>query len=122
MKNKNNKIIIEILISLQVLMLIGTMLYWLPFKSVEWAEIIYNNPITDALVEFYFDGLASLISIIIAFAVIICAIKGLYSMYKEKTSTSKRIISYLIYAIISLGALVIHCITFVYVFNCKIAG
>ncbi len=122
MKQKRNKIIMAILISLLALGLIGTLIFRLPDVSVEWARLIINNPITREIRYMYWDCLPSLISIPISFANGICAIKGLHSMYKEKTSTSKRIIGYLVYALISLCAVVIHCITFDYVFSAMIAG
>ena len=122
MTRKRSKIIMAILIFLLALSLIGILIFWLPKTSVDMAKLISSNPLTLTVRRIHWDPYPYLISIPIAFANVICAIKGLYSIYKERTSTPKRIIGYLIYMIISLGALVIHWLTFVFVIECIIAG
>ena len=122
MKQKRSKIIMAILIFLLAISLIGVLVFWLPDISVEWARLIYDNPITREICHMFWSFIPSLICIPIAFANVICAVKGLRLVYKEKTSTSKRLIGYWIYAIISSGALVVHWLTFVYVVECTIAG
>ena len=122
MEKKRIKIIRTILISLLALGLIGTLIFWLPSVSVEWASLIIDNSITCEIRHMHWSCIPSLISIPISLANVICAIKVLCLMYKEKISKPKCIIGYLIYTLISLGAVVIHCITFDYVFSCMIAG
>ena len=119
---KKHKIMMAVLIFLLALGLIGTLIFWLPSVSVEWANLIINNPITCEIRHMYWNCLPSLISIPISLANVIYTIMGLRSMYKTKTLTHKRIIGYLIYVIVSLGAIVVNCITFDYVFSCMIAG
>lgn len=109
-----------VLIILLVLGLMGALIFILPQVSVEWANLILDNPITDKVWDIYWN--TSLLNILISFANVTYAVKGFYLMYKEKMSTPKCIIGYLIYAIISLGAIVVHCITFEYVFSAMISG
>lgn len=120
MKQKLNKM--DILISLLAISLIGVLIFWLLFVNVNIARLISSNPITLIVLFLYWKPPTYLIIIPIAFANVVCAVKGLRSIYKEKASTSKRIIGYWIYTIISLGAVVIHCITFVFVIGGVIAG
>ena len=122
MKQKHSKIIMVILIFLLAISLIGVLLFWLPDISINISRLVLNNPIIDEVRHIYWNINFYLIIIPIAFANVICAIKGLRLVYKEKTSTSKRLIGYWIYAIISSGALVVHWLTFVYVVECAIAG
>ena len=122
MTRKRSKIIMAILIFLLALSLIGILIFWLPKTSVDMAKLISSNPLTLTVRHIHWAPYPYLLSIPIAFANVICAVKCLYSMYKEKTSTPKCIIGYLIYMIISLGALVIHWLTFVFVIECIIAG
>ena len=119
-KQKRSKIIMAILIFLSVANLIGILIFRLPEVSVEWARLIYDNPITNKVYYAYWNINFYLISIPIIFANFLCAAKGLRLVYKEKTSAHKRIIGYWIYTIISSGVLAIHCYTFYYVVKCII--
>ncbi len=118
---KSKKIMV-VLISLLALGLIGTFIFKLPDVNVTMSRLIHSNPITDTVEDIYWRPPIYLIIIPIAFANVVYAAKVLRSMYKEKTSTHKCIIGYWIYMIISLGALVIHWLTFVYVIKCVLAG
>ena len=122
MTQKRSKIIMATLIFLLAISLIVVLIFLLPEVSVEWARLIIDNPITREICHIFWSFIPSLICIPIAFANIVCAVKGLRLVYKEKTSTFKRLIGYWIYAIISSGALVVHWLTFVYVVECAIAG
>lgn len=119
---KKRKITMSVLIILLALGLIGTLIFRLPGLGVEWARLILGNSITGKVRTIYWDCYPSLMNILIAFANVVYAVKGVYLIYKEKMSTSKGIIGYLIYTIISLGAIVVHCITFDYAFSAMIAG
>ena len=122
MKQKRSKIIMAILIFLLAISLIGVLLFWLPDISINISRLVLNNPIIDEVWHIYWNINSYVISIPVVFANVICAIKGLRLVYKEKTSAHKRIIGYWIYTIISSGALVVHWLTFVYVVECTIAG
>lgn len=122
MKPKHSNITMAVLIFLLAMSLIWNLIFQLPSVSTEIAKLIYSNTITHTLVNIYWDGLPSLISIPVSFANIIYAIMALHSVYKSKIPNKKSFIGYLIYATISLGALVIHCMTFYYIFSCLVAG
>lgn len=122
MNQKRNKRIMVILSSLMSISLVWALIFILPIVSVEAAGMVLSSQIIYELEHIYWSGIPSLVSIPISFANGIYAIKGLHSIYKEKTSTQKRIIGYLIYMIISLGTVIIHCITFDYVFSSMISG
>lgn len=122
MERKRNKIIMAILIFLLALSLIGILIFWLPSVNANVSRLIHSNPITNTVEDIYENINSYVIIIPIAFANVICAVKCLYSMYKEKPETHKRFIGYWIYTIISSGALVIHWLTFVFVIECIIAG
>ena len=120
MKQKRNKIIMAVLIFLLVISLTGVLIFWLPDISVNISRLVLNNPIIDEVWHIYWNINSYVISIPVVLANVVFAVKGLRSMYKEKTSTHKRIIGYWIYTIISSGVLVIHCYTFYYVVKCII--
>ena len=122
MKQNRNKIIMAVLIFLLAISLTGVLIFWLPDISVNISRRIHSNSITATMEDIYDNINSYVISIPITFANVICAVKGLRLVYKEKTSASKRLIGYWIYAIISSGALVVHWLTFVYVVECTIAG
>ena len=122
MKQKRSKIIMAILIFLLAASLIGVLVFWLPNVNANVSRRIHSNSITAMMEDIYENINSYVISIPITFANVICAVKGLRLVYKEKTSASKRLIGYWIYAIISSGALVVHWLTFVYVVECTIAG
>ncbi|MDE6710776.1 MAG: hypothetical protein K2J76_09845 [Oscillospiraceae bacterium] len=117
---KKHKIITVILISLMALSLICLLIFWLPFVSVEWARLIYDNPITDTLCDIY--NKFSLVCTPIAFFNAAYAIMWLEAMYKSKSATPKRLTKYWAYLAVSLGALVLHWISFREIFSWVIAG
>ena len=120
MKQKRSKIIMAILIFLLAVSSIGVLTIWLRKISVDISILVSSNPITHKLWFIYWNINSYVISIPVVFANVICAIKGLRLVYKEKTSAHKRIIGYWIYTIISSCILVIHCYTFYYVVKCII--
>lgn len=122
MEKKRNKITLIVLVSLLTVSLIWNLIFKLPSVSVEISRLIHSNPITDMLENIYWDGIPSLISIPISFTNLIYAIVRSHSVFKSKPSSKKRFIGYLIYAVVSLGALIIHCITFDYIFGALVAG
>ena len=122
MKCKRDKIIMVIILPLLLLNLIWALIFWLPLVSKDIGKLIWNNPILSTLWLIHNDFFAQVACFLISFANLFCAIAALRSMYKLKTSTSKHFISYLIYAIISSCAIIIHCITFWRIFMWVIAG
>ena len=122
MKCKRDKIIMVIILPLLLLNLIWALIFWLPLVSKDIGKLIWNNPMLSTLWLIHNDFFVQVACFLISFANLFYAIAALRSMYKLETSTSKRIISYLIYAIISLCAIVIHCITFWRIFMWVIAG
>ena len=122
MKCKRDKIIMVIILSFLLLNLIWALIFWLPLVSKDIGKLIWNNPMLSTLWLTHNNFFVQVACFLISFANLFYAIAALRSMYKLKTSTSKHIISYLIYAIISLCAIVIHCITFYRIFMWVIAG
>ena len=122
MKCKRDKIIMVIMLPLLLLNLIWALIFWLPLVSKDIGKLIWNNPMLSTLWLIHNDFFVQVACFLISFANLFYAIAALRSMYKLKTSTSKHFISYLIYAIISLCAIIIHCITFWCIFMWVIAG
>lgn len=103
--------------------LIWNLIFWLHEADTGISRLIHGNPITDKLWLIYLDiGLPSLLSIPISFVNAAYTIMWLEAMHKSKSTTPKRLIKCLIYLAVSLGALVIHWITFHYIFSSIIAS
>lgn len=122
MKQKSNKITLVTLIFLLAISLIWNLIFILPSINAEISRLIRSNPITYELRHMYWSCFPSLISIFVSFINAVYAIIGLFKQYKSKITSKKCFVGYLIYVIISLGALIIHCITHNYVFRCLVAG
>ena len=103
-----NRIIITILSILLILSLISTVLFWLE----EWLNP--NIPVTNAIWQVYWDVYPVWISVIVAFINVLCACIGIQLTYKTR---KKIFISYIIYVVISLLALISQCITSCYIFE-----
>lgn len=119
---KKHKIITVILIFLMALSLICLLILWLPFVSVEWARLIYDTPITATLAHFYDNFFTPLVCTLISFFNAAYAIMWLEAMHKSKSTTPKCMTKYWIYLAVSLGALVLHWISFREIFSWLIAG
>lgn len=124
MKQKTTKIII--LISLISATLIWNLIFWLPNVSAEVAKFIYGNPITHTLTTAYDDFFASLICVVFSFGNLVFASLVLFEKYQLKKYQSEnsdpKLTVYWVYTYISIGALVIHCISFHYIFQTYVSG
>lgn len=104
------------LIILSAYSLIWTLMFWFVYfaefyPGSEWISPLTHNPIFLALLSSpYLDFFPPLINITVSLANVICAINGLLSKSKSEISTVKR--GYKVYTVISLIALVIHCISY----------
>lgn len=119
MKQKTTKIII--LISLILVTLIWNLIFWLPDVSVEVAQFIYGNPITHTLTTAYDDFFVPLICVMLSFGNLVFALLILFGKHQSKKFQSEKsdekLMVYWVYTFISLGALVIHCIGFHFIFQ-----
>ena len=122
MKNKHWTMKNALLLLLLFIGFIWNFLFILPNISSEISKAINSNPITDTLEDIYWDGIPSLISILIAFVNVIYATKNIIPKYKLKQIPIPKVLWYFIYVIFSLIALIMHCTTFNYIINCMLAG
>ena len=134
---KKHKIITVILISLMALSLICLLIFWLPEIGAgiarlfhgdptdvytEISILILGNPITNTIEDFYYDFFTPLVCTLISFFNAAYAIMWLETMHKSKSTTPKRLTKYWIYLAVSLGALVLHWISFREIFSWIVAG
>ena len=122
MKYRHKKIITIVLICLLGASLIWHLTYNFTFISADVARIIFSNPITYSMQRFYDNFLSSQICIFISFINLCYAIMGLHKNYKSQETSKKLLVTYYVYAIISFIVLVIHCISFYYIFGHLVAG
>ncbi len=119
MKYKNgcfNRITIAVLIVILALSLMCTLSFWLE----EWFN--FNNPVTNTLQLIYWRVYPVWISVIIAFANVLCAIVGIQLTYKARKTDRKPFVSCLIYASISLAAFITNSVTAYFIFGCVIVS
>lgn len=122
MKRKHDKITITAMVSLMAVSLIWNLIFVLTSVSSEVSRAIHSNPITNMIEDSYDNFLTPQICILVSFVNLCYAIAGLYSIYKSQESIKKQMAGYWIYAVCSLSALIIHCISFNHVFSGLIAG
>ena len=120
MKTKNLKK--TILISLLAVGVIWNLFFLLPIINSELSRFINSKFIMDMIADSYDNFLSPQVCILVSFVNLWYAVVELYSEYKVQKSSVKRFVGYWIYAIGSVAALVIHCISFNYVFSCLVAG
>ena len=121
MNNKKHRTTMIILNVLLFISLIWTLIFKLPSVNADFSRFIHSNPILDTIENAYWNG-GFLIPFPISIANVIYSIMCLHSTYKSQRPNYKQTVEYLTYTIISLFALVIHCITFNYIIECIIAG
>ncbi|MDE5742697.1 MAG: hypothetical protein K2H90_09640 [Oscillospiraceae bacterium] len=134
---KKHKIITVILMYAMAFSLILPLLLWLPeigsaisklfhgdriHVYTEIAIFIQGNSIMYTLADFYNNFFTPLICTFIAFFNTAYAIMWLEAVYKFKSEVSKRPVRYWIYLAVSLGALVLHWLSFREIFSWLIAG
>ena len=94
----------------------------MPSVSAEVSRIIHSNPITNFMQHLYDNFLAPQICILVSFINLCYAFIKLQKNYKSHKTTKKMLCIYCAYAIISLAALVIHCISFHCILGSLLAG
>ena len=119
MKQKRDKVIKGILISLLAISIVWSLIFHLSYTGSEILWAITSNPILRELRHIYWSCFPSLISVIVAFANVIYSGMELHSSYKAQGTKKTPSV---IYLIISLGALLLHLITHDYVFSALVAG
>lgn len=123
---KLQKTIIMILIFLLSASLIWSMIFWLPDVGAAAAQFIYGNSVTHALTSAYDDFFTPLICTFFSFANVVFAVCVLLKKHHVKKYPSAEAVEtltlYWVYTFVSAAALIVHCLSFIYIFSCLIAG
>lgn len=109
--SKQRKIITVILMSVMIVCFIWNLIFLLAYNNSDMAKLIQSNSIMNSLESNYRCGLPALLSIPIAAVNVFYSINDLYLIYKSKKETIKKLRFQLIYSVVSLSILVLHCIT-----------
>ena len=109
--SKQRRIITVILMSVMIVCFIWNLIFLLAYNNSDIAKLIQSNSIMNSLENNYRCGLPALLSIPIAAVNVFYSINDLYLIYKSKKETIKKLRFQLIYSIVSLSILVLHCIT-----------
>lgn len=117
---------IKLMIVLLSATLIWALNFWIPEIGAGAAQLIYGNPLTHTLSSAYDDFFPTLLCVLFSFANLVCAGLTLFDTSQAKKYQPERandkLTVYWVYIFVSLGALVIHCLGFRYVFAALIAG
>lgn len=106
-----NRLTIIILSFLLILSLISTISFWLE-------ELLNPNiSVTIAIWRVYWDVYPAWISVIAAFLNVLCAYTGIQLTYRTREIKKRVFINCIIYEVISLAVMVVHCITSCYIFE-----
>lgn len=121
-KRKNT--IIIVLVSLLAAGMTWSLIFWLPDVSVALARMIQGNPVTNALTSAYYDFFTSLLCAVFSFFSLIFAGLDLFEMYvKRRTGEAVgKLTMNWVWTFVSLGALVVHGLSFRYIFLMYAAG
>lgn len=109
--SKQRRIITVILMSVMIVCFIWNLIFLLAYNNSDIAKLIQSNSIMNSLESNYRCGLPALLSIPIAAVNVFCSINELYLIYKSEREAIKKLRFQLIYSVISLSILVLHCIT-----------
>ncbi len=109
--SKQRKIITVILMSVMIVCFIWNLIFLLAYNNSDIAKLIQSNSIMNSLESNYRCGLPALLSIPIAAVNVFCSINELYLIYKSEREAIKKLRFQLIYSVISLSILVLHCVT-----------
>ena len=109
--SKQRRIITATLMSVMIVCFIWNLIFLLAYNNSDIAKLIQSNSIMNSLENNYRCGLPALLSIPIAAVNVFYSINDLYLIYKSKKETIKKSRFQLIYSVISLSILVLHCVT-----------
>lgn len=116
---------IKLMIVLLSATLIWALIFWIPEIGTGAARLIYGNPLTHTLSSAYDDFRSTLLCVLFSFANLVYAGLALFDTAQAKKYQPERaednLTAYWVYTFVSLGALVIHCFGFHYVFSMLIA-
>ena len=97
--------------SVMIVCFIWNLIFLLAYNNSDIAKLIQSNSIMNSLENDYRCGLPALLSIPIAAVNVFCSINDLYLIYKSEREAIKKLRFQLIYSVVSLSILVLHCIT-----------
>ncbi len=109
--SKQRRIITVTLLSVMIVCFIWNLIFLLAYNNSDMAKLIQSNSIMNSLESNYRCGLPALLSIPIAAVNVFCSINELYLIYKSEREAIKKLRFQLIYSVVSLSILVLHCIT-----------
>ena len=109
--SKQRRIITVTLMSVMIVCFIWNLIFLLAYNNSDIAKLIQSNSIMNSLESNYRCGLPALLSIPIAAVNVFCSINELYLIYKSEREAIKKLRFQLIYSVVSLSILVLHCIT-----------
>ncbi|MBR4022993.1 MAG: hypothetical protein IKI94_10495 [Ruminococcus sp.] len=109
--SKQRKIITVTLMSVMIVCFIWNLIFLLAYNNSDIAKLIQSNSIMNSLENDYRCGLPALLSIPIAAVNVFYSINDLYLIYKSKKEAIKKLRFQLVYSIVSLSILVLHCVT-----------
>ena len=109
--SKQRRIITVILMSVMIVCFIWNLIFLLAYNNSDIAKLIQSNSIMNSLESNYRCGLPALLSIPIAAVNVFYSINELYLIYKSEREAIKKLRFQLIYSVISLSILVLHCVT-----------
>jgi hypothetical protein len=109
--SKQRRIITVTLMSVMIVCFIWNLIFLLAYNNSDIAKLIQSNSIMNSLESNYRCGLPALLSIPIAAVNVFCSINELYLIYKSEREAIKKLRFQLIYSVVSLSILVLHCVT-----------
>ncbi len=109
--SKQRRIITVTLLSVMIVCFIWNLIFLLAYNNSDMAKLIQSNSIMNSLESNYRCGLPALLSIPIAAVNVFCSINELYLIYKSEREAIKKLRFQLIYSVVSLSILVLHCVT-----------
>ena len=109
--SKQRRIITVTLMSVMIVCFIWNLIFLLAYNNSDIAKLIQSNSIMNSLESNYRCGLPALLSIPIAAVNVFYSINDLYLIYKSEKEAIRKSRFQLIYSVISLSILVLHCVT-----------
>lgn len=120
---KRQKVIKIILFLLQIISIIWLLLFILHYLAdAKISSIMCSNPIVELLLQIYWGGIPSLLSVLIAFVNVIYSGHDFLSLYKSEQLSKKGFAERLMFMLFALGVFIVHLFTLDFLFSCMIAG